>query len=203
MPLTEAQKAYQREYHRKNREKRIQYHKDWYAANRSTERDKQSRYRSEKKSELNKRRRDKYREDPASARAYSRYYYNTRRKLMITEEQRLYRKHYNAKWRANNIDKVRVSKVLCENKRRAIKSGAAGFCSKTAWLNRCYMFLWRCAYCGRSLSYKTATQDHVIPLSRGGTGWPSNLVPACQTCNSKKHTNTWTPNAFYKIGRLP
>jgi len=28
--------------------------------------------------------------------------------------------------------------------------------------------------------------DHVIPLSRGGTNWPSNLRPACAPCNLKK-----------------
>lgn len=28
--------------------------------------------------------------------------------------------------------------------------------------------------------------DHVIPLSKGGTNWPSNLRPACRTCNRWK-----------------
>ena len=28
--------------------------------------------------------------------------------------------------------------------------------------------------------------DHVIPISRGGTGWPSNLRPACHSCNGRK-----------------
>ena len=41
----------------------------------------------------------------------------------------------------------------------------------------------RCAYCG---STEKLTIDHVIPLSRGGTNWPSNLRPACRSCNSAK-----------------
>jgi 5-methylcytosine-specific restriction endonuclease McrA len=32
----------------------------------------------------------------------------------------------------------------------------------------------------------------VIPLSKGGTGWPANLVPACKSCNlSKAMKNVW------------
>ena len=30
------------------------------------------------------------------------------------------------------------------------------------------------------------TIEHRIPISRGGTNWPSNLVPACVFCNSSK-----------------
>lgn len=29
--------------------------------------------------------------------------------------------------------------------------------------------------------------DHVVPLSEGGSNWPSNLVIACPTCNLSKH----------------
>ncbi len=47
--------------------------------------------------------------------------------------------------------------------------------------------LWegRCAYCGRKPS--KITQDHVRPLSRGGTHTLSNLLPACGSCNSAKN----------------
>lgn len=31
------------------------------------------------------------------------------------------------------------------------------------------------------------TIDHVIPCNKGGTGWPANLRPACNVCNSIKH----------------
>ncbi len=43
----------------------------------------------------------------------------------------------------------------------------------------------RCVYCGRKM--QRLTQDHITPLSRGGNHTASNIVPACQSCNSKKN----------------
>lgn len=42
----------------------------------------------------------------------------------------------------------------------------------------------RCAYCG--CEGVRLTQDHVIPLSKGGSHTASNVVPACGPCNSGK-----------------
>lgn len=44
----------------------------------------------------------------------------------------------------------------------------------------------RCVYCGTALGLENATLDHVIPLSRGGSHLPGNLVAACQPCNQLK-----------------
>ena len=43
-----------------------------------------------------------------------------------------------------------------------------------------------CKYCGHSLSMVTATLDHVIPKSRGGSNTIENMVLACYCCNTKK-----------------
>ncbi|MBS0187097.1 MAG: HNH endonuclease [Planctomycetes bacterium] len=43
----------------------------------------------------------------------------------------------------------------------------------------------RCVYCRREIAYHAATIDHVVPRSMGGRGG-SNLVVACETCNSTK-----------------
>jgi 5-methylcytosine-specific restriction endonuclease McrA len=40
-----------------------------------------------------------------------------------------------------------------------------------------------CAYCGAT---ENITVDHIVPLSRGGRHEPSNLAPACLSCNSSK-----------------
>jgi 5-methylcytosine-specific restriction endonuclease McrA len=49
-----------------------------------------------------------------------------------------------------------------------------------------------CAYCG--VQPGRLTQDHVIPLSRGGIHSASNVVPACHRCNcSKQDSLDWEP----------
>jgi len=46
----------------------------------------------------------------------------------------------------------------------------------------------RCAYC---LTWTdNPHRDHVVPFSKGGSDSPDNLVPACASCNSKKHAMT-------------
>lgn len=55
-----------------------------------------------------------------------------------------------------------------------------------------------CFYCNReSRSYRAGPGgkpwhiDHHTPLARGGTNEPENLVLACASCNTRKHTNRW------------
>jgi len=43
-----------------------------------------------------------------------------------------------------------------------------------------------CFYCGKALSRRRATKDHVIPLSKGGGNSQKNIVDACRKCNSEK-----------------
>ena len=44
-----------------------------------------------------------------------------------------------------------------------------------------------CVYCG-ARAYLSL--DHLLPLSRGGTGEDTNLVTACRSCNSRKGART-------------
>lgn len=52
-----------------------------------------------------------------------------------------------------------------------------------------------CIYCGIKLTTKTYSVDHVIPLSKGGNNFLSNLAICCKKCNSSKLNRTpeeWT-----------
>ena len=46
-----------------------------------------------------------------------------------------------------------------------------------------------CQYCGDDVSRKTATLDHVLPISHGGKTIFENTVCACADCNSNKGNN--------------
>lgn len=50
----------------------------------------------------------------------------------------------------------------------------------------------KCAYCGKPS--QRLHREHVIPASRGGGYTVDNIVPACGSCNSRKHT--MTPDEF-------
>lgn len=53
------------------------------------------------------------------------------------------------------------------------------------WRRLCARYGHSCAYCGE---HRTLTQDHVIPIVRGGRHAIGNLLPACRSCNSSKRT---------------
>ena len=55
----------------------------------------------------------------------------------------------------------------------------------------------KCACCGKSLTTKTMTMDHVIPISRGGTNDAKNMVALCYDCNELKGNLLYRPESFY------
>jgi hypothetical protein len=59
---------------------------------------------------------------------------------------------------------------------------------------------WRCHWCEKDTKHQYHV-DHVIPLAKGGTHWPSNLVISCVPCNRSK--NATDPIEFaQRLGRL-
>lgn len=44
----------------------------------------------------------------------------------------------------------------------------------------------KCFYCGKNINRKSATIDHIKPLSSGGTNRESNVVLSCLDCNREK-----------------
>lgn len=72
------------------------------------------------------------------------------------------------------------------------------------WENCLMFFDNKCAYCGKA--EKTLTREHVIPVSSNGEYTVDNIIPACGSCNSKKHNKdmvSWYINMpFYSSDRL-
>lgn len=89
----------------------------------------------------------------------------------------------------------RVKLRLYERVRFARERTASGTYTAAQCLARIIFYGWCCAYCRTSLTTATLEMDHVIPISKGGTNWPSNLVPACRPCNRRKSDKLWRPRS--------
>jgi 5-methylcytosine-specific restriction protein A len=77
------------------------------------------------------------------------------------------------------VDKQHIKKE--KEKVRAAK--------KSSWWNqKCASGL--CFYCGKKFPMKELTMDHIVPLARGGTTTPGNVVPSCLSCNKNKGVDT-------------
>lgn len=84
-------------------------------------------------------------------------------------------------WQQANPDIMRAGTI----RRRARQAGAEG--SHTAADVAALLAAQRggCGYCGVSIR-KGYEVDHIIPLSKGGSNWPRNLILACAPCNRRK-----------------
>jgi 5-methylcytosine-specific restriction endonuclease McrA len=88
------------------------------------------------------------------------------------------------KWYMTNLESARALRRASVKRRRAIKRGA-GISKLThgEWEAIKALYKHRCAYCKKKAPL---TQDHVVPLSKGGQHTASNVVPACVPCNCSK-----------------
>jgi 5-methylcytosine-specific restriction endonuclease McrA len=49
-----------------------------------------------------------------------------------------------------------------------------------------HLGIYNCFYCGRQLSRRRKTRDHMQPRSRNGSNAKRNIVDACRQCNCLK-----------------
>lgn len=63
---------------------------------------------------------------------------------------------------------------------------AARVADRLGWKRRQLDIDPTCDYCRRPLDERTATVDHKVPLSRGGTNSTLNYALACTACNQAK-----------------
>jgi 5-methylcytosine-specific restriction endonuclease McrA len=139
--------------------------KRWYRANLREARKRLNAYR---------------RSNPEKWRAYDRKIYRT--KLRTNRDWYVRKLAKGRAWAKKNPEKQRHR----TGRYRVRKLRAPGSHTPEQWLRVVRTRRWRCFYCGKHLSVRTLTKDHRIPLSKGGSDFAKNLVPACKACNSGK-----------------
>lgn len=87
--------------------------------------------------------------------------------------------------RSNGLCHIHYNSLIGKPKRRVLQRGIGIYdFTPDQWQQTLEDYGYHCAYCGGSDD--NLTQDHVIPISKGGNHTASNIVPACKSCNSKK-----------------
>ena len=169
------------------REYNRQYSKKWYLANREKRRKQILEWRENNRDRI---------------RVVTTEYMHVWRKRNPDHGRKLYwgnREAYleaNRNYRLNNLDywrerwlkwsrtpEGRTCQSRSSARRRAIMATIICTLTDGEWMAILDYFNYRCAYCGQQ---KVLTQDHIEPISKGGNHTKDNVVPACQSCNSKK-----------------
>jgi 5-methylcytosine-specific restriction endonuclease McrA len=129
-------------------------------------------YRARNKPQIAQKKRADALLHPEKQRARRKRHYTTKRDIELRQ---------NADYRKTHPEVMKA----CADRRRARKANAPiNDFTATDWQEMKAHYGYRCVYCGKK--FQRLTQDHIIPLSAGGSHTKSNIVPACRSCNSKK-----------------
>jgi len=119
--------------------------------------------------------------------ANKRWYLRNREEILVqTADQR-------AAYRKANPERSRAGTA----RYKARKKGApVNDFTTSEWLEVLAEFNHSCAYCLRT--DRPLQQEHMQPISRGGSHTRLNVIPACRDCNFRKQTKT--PLEFLAVG---
>lgn len=168
----------------------------WSAANPERRRENQNRWNRENPERVKaKRLRHKSKHN-----AYSRAYDAAHREQKRAKDKARYwsdpdfHRERHRQWRQSNPEQNRVrNHRYCARKLKAEGSYTKGDI-ELLYKNQ----KGKCWWCGKKLVKGKTHIDHRIPITKGGSNNPSNLVLACEFCNCSKHDNM----PWEWIGRL-
>jgi len=192
-----AKSGHARKYRASHRETIRKQQKAWVEANREHVQDYHRNYRAERRPELLQRQLE-YRKARRVELAAKQREYNANNREAIAEYMRT---RYTGdgkfaesarqrvrQWVLDNPERARMNTRLAASRRRARIRNATVVPFTQEQLDQ------RMAYYGNRCYIKTSACtggfddiDHVKPISSGGAHMLSNLRPACEPCNSRKH----------------
>lgn len=177
-----------------------EYHRQWRARNREKVHEAQRRYyetHTEQRKENSRKWREKNRaREMARNRAF--YHANKQKRRAYLDANRERHNEHARRARAKNpqwakayarryrAEKPHILKAL-SNKRRARKTAAGGAFTAGEWRMLCELYDHTCLACGKREPDIKLVADHVIPVSKGGDSYITNIQPLCFSCNSRKH----------------
>jgi 5-methylcytosine-specific restriction endonuclease McrA len=138
---------------------------------------------------MRERRRAFYAKDPEKHRAKRRQEIAEHPEREAVRRRKYYEKH-REEIVAKMVKRRRDSGAAAEGMRRwkKEKEEAPGSFTKAEFAELVESVEGRCVYCWEQP--EVLTQDHIVPLSRGGSDYITNIVPACRSCNASKGART-------------
>lgn len=180
---------YMSTYYTRHKDKIDDRNKTYYVSNKDKIREKAKEYRETNRESIKLRMAEYYlrNKEKINARIQS-YREQHKEQLELTALQ--YRETHKEqiaqsgkRWRQANPDKVNVK----ASRRRARKANAPiNDFTAEQWTAMKEHYGHRCVYCGKKS--QRLTQDHITPISQGGSHTLTNIVPSCKACNNKKFT---------------
>ncbi len=157
-------------YYKRHRAEAVAYTRQWYRKNRAHCLQRERKYRQRHRTH---------------SRTYQREWYVRHRGEVLARVTDYAQKHprkvreYKRRWEGRNEAHKRASTA----RRRARLRGAPGAFTQRQWRELCARHDHRCALCGRR---RRLSVDHIIPLSKSGSNFISNIQPLCLPCNLRK-----------------
>jgi len=85
------------------------------------------------------------------------------------------------------ISKLKSYKNFYSRQRKRRIRNIVGSHTFGEWETLKAQYNWTCPCCGKSEPTIKLSEDHIIPVSKGGSNNIENLQPLCHSCNSRKN----------------
>ena len=179
---------YNKDYYDKHKEQWSNY----YQKNKPEILQKGIKHYEENKERINQVGAEYYIKNKEKIKEHQRDYYNKNKEKVLNsnkewaknnkEEKYLIQKKY------DQTENGRLSRQRVKFKRRTKEREYINTLTSQEWLDILEEHNYVCAYCGEEFTCENLPEkDHIIPVSKGGNNVKENILPACRSCNAKKH----------------